>query len=278
VNAYTKINEDTHKMENENSLRATFNKAANDYDAVRPGYPQQLFTDVIAFSAISPGGQVLEIGCGPGKATLPFACYGCSILCLDIGPDLLALAAQNLSSFPNVRFANISFEEWPLQENTYQLVYAATSFHWIPREIGYPKAVQALVPGGALAVFSNTHPRPFTGFFAEVQPIYNLYLPGLGAQRERIPTVAEIEAEAAWMRSTQLFSCVEVCTYPWTKTYSTAEYIRLLNTYSNHLALPEEQRRALYHAIADLIDTRFAGKVEKPYLTELFLGRKPADP
>ena len=55
--------------------------------------------------------------------------------------------------------------------------YSATAFHWIPREIGYAKAAQALKPGGALAVFSNQHPRPYTGFFDEVEPIYRQIVP-----------------------------------------------------------------------------------------------------
>jgi SAM-dependent methyltransferase len=262
-------------MENKNDLRFTFNTSANDYNAVRPNYPEPLFADIVDFSAIPSGGQALEIGCGPGQATLPFARRGYQILCLDIGPDLLALARQNLCAYPNVRFENISFEEWPLQKDTFDLVYAATSFHWVPREIGYPKALQALKPGGALAVFSNAHPRPFTGFFIEVQPIYQRYLPQSGDRSPDRNTAAEIEAELTWMRSTGLFSVVEVLTYPWSKTYSTGEYIRLLNTYSDHIALPEGRRRDLYQAIAELIDTRFAGQVERPYLTELFLARKP---
>ncbi len=50
-------------------LRATFNASAGWYDKVRPGYPEALIDDVIAMSAIPEEGQILEIGCGTGKAT-----------------------------------------------------------------------------------------------------------------------------------------------------------------------------------------------------------------
>lgn len=261
-------------MNNISSLRETFNSAADDYNAIRPGYPEQLFADVVTFSGIPENGQALEIGCGPGQATLPFARMGYNILCLDIGPDLLVLAAENLRAFPNVRFENIAFEDWPLQAGAYDLVYAATSFHWVAREIGYPKAAQALRPGGALAIFANTHPSPFSGFFEEVQPIYDRYLPEAGDQRNRPNTADQIEMEAASIRATGLFSTVEVRTYPWSKNFTTVEYLRLLNTYSGHRAIPEERRRDLYQAIAGLIDGRFDGQVERPYLTELYLARK----
>ncbi len=263
-------------MTEENPLRSTFNKAASDYDKIRPGYPEQLFEDVITLSKIPPGGQALEIGCGTGQATLPFARRGYHILCLDIGPDLLAIAAQNLRAFPNVHFEQSSFETWPVQAGAYDLVYAATAFHWVPRETGYPKAASALKPGGALAIFSNAHPRPYTDFFEEVQSVYNQYLPELSDPRQRPTTEAAIEEQTQYMRATGLFRSVVVRTYPWTQTYTTDAYLRLLNTYSDHRALSQERRRYLYEGIANLIESHYGGKVERPYLTELFLGIKPS--
>ncbi len=47
-------------------LRTTFDGAALLYDDVRPGYPEELFDDVVALSGIPPAGSVLEIGCGTG--------------------------------------------------------------------------------------------------------------------------------------------------------------------------------------------------------------------
>ncbi len=260
-------------MTKDNSLRSTFNESAHDYNAVRPGYPDQLFEDVITLSGIPPGGQALEIGCGTGQATLPFARRGFHILCLDIGADLLAIAAKNLQAYPGVHFKNVSFEDWPVKSGEYDLVYAATSFHWIPPEIGYPKAAQALKPGGALAIFANTHPRPYSGFFEEVQSVYRQYMPEPLNPDKRPVNAGEAEEQAEYMRSTGLFRSVEVRNYPWTKIYPTGAYIQLLNTYSDHLALPDEQRHKLYQGIASLIDSHYGGKVERPYLTRLFVGK-----
>jgi ubiquinone/menaquinone biosynthesis C-methylase UbiE len=261
-------------MPDNHDLRGTFNRAARDYDAIRPPYPEQLFDDIIALSGIQPGDRALEIGCGTGQATLPFAKRGYKILCLDIGPDLLAIAKDHLRAYPNVRFTNIAFEDWPLQAGEYFMVYAATAFHWIAREVGYAKSVQALKPGGALAIFSNAHPRPYSGFFAEVQPVYSQYLPELLDAKSQQTTADAIRAQTESMQATGLFATVEVRTYPWMETYTTAEYLQLLNTYSGHRAIDDTRRRGLYAAIADLIEKRYAGKVERPYLTELFLGKK----
>ena len=76
------------------------------------------------------------------------------------------------------------------------------------------------------------------------------------------------------IQSTGLYSAVTVRTYPWTRTYTTREYLQLLNTYSDHLSLDEGRRCSLYQSIADLIERRFDGKVERPYLSVLYLAKK----
>jgi ubiquinone/menaquinone biosynthesis C-methylase UbiE len=54
-------------------LRTIFDEAASLYDEVRPGYPEDLFDDVISLSGIPAGGRILEIGCGTGQVTVPVA-------------------------------------------------------------------------------------------------------------------------------------------------------------------------------------------------------------
>jgi hypothetical protein len=56
--------------------------------------------------------------------------------------------------------------------------------------------------------------------------------------------------------------------------YTTAEYLALLLTYSNHLALADEQRRGLLGCVESLIDNRFGGAVTKRYLFELRVARR----
>ena len=50
-----------------------FDQIARLYDVARPGYPRQLFADVVALADLAATAQVLEVGAGTGKATLPLA-------------------------------------------------------------------------------------------------------------------------------------------------------------------------------------------------------------
>ena len=258
-------------------LRSTFNTVARAYDAIRPGYPEALIEDLIALSDLPAGGRCLEVGCGTGQATLPFAVRGYRLLCLDLGADMLSVAREKFLSYPNVSFAQAAFEDWqPEPPERFDLVFSATAFHWIPPAVGYPKAASLLKPGGALAIFDNRHPIPKDGFHVEVDALYRQYDPGWIEPGKRRSVDDYTRAIARDIAAAGLYADppgVIVRTYPWTHTYTTQEYIRLLDTYSNNLALPEDNRKALYQAIADLIDRRYAGRVEKEYLAVLNIAR-----
>jgi SAM-dependent methyltransferase len=94
-----------------NRLRTTFDEAASLYDEVRPGYPGELFDDVVSLSGIPAGGRILEIGCGTGQATVPFARRGYRILCIELGENMAAVARRNLEGYPQAEVRTGAFEE-----------------------------------------------------------------------------------------------------------------------------------------------------------------------
>ncbi len=109
--------------------RFLFDEVAELYDRARPRYQQVLFDDVISLSGIAPNGRILEVGCGTGQATLPFASRGFRMLCLGPGPALARLAREKLVSFPEVEVVPCTFEEWPLEAERFNLVISAQALH-----------------------------------------------------------------------------------------------------------------------------------------------------
>jgi ubiquinone/menaquinone biosynthesis C-methylase UbiE len=248
--------------------RETFNRSAEWYDRIRPGYPAALADAVLALSGIPAAGRILEIGCGTGKATELFASRGYEMVCLDIGADIAAVAAAKFRSSANVQIVVCSFEDWKSDGQPFDLVMAATSLHWVDPAIAYVKSATMLRPGGSLAVFSNEHIRQDEGFFQRVQDVYGEFAPSMA----RVPGNAEKPVgEPAGLA---LFSPAVERRYQWTIKYSAAEYVDLIGTYSDHIVLPEAQRLALFRGIADLIDREYAGKVLKHYETVLRLLKK----
>lgn len=255
-------------------LRTIFDQVAAQYDAIRPDYPQPLIDTIVAQAGLTPDAAVLEIGCGSGQATLPFARQGFRITCIELGPALAARAATHLQPYPRVHVHVGAFEDWEAPPGTFDLVMSATAFHWIPPETGYPKAAALLKPGGTLALFSNEHPTPFAGFFADVQPVYQRAVPTRHDPASDPDLPERIARTAATIDATGLFAPVSVTSYPWSQVYTTQQYIQLLNTYSDHLSLPPAVRLELERGIADLIDRAYGGAIDKPYQAVLYLAKK----
>lgn len=59
-------------------------------------------------------------------------------------------------------------------DGSYDLVYSASAFHWVPEEVGYPKVFDMLKPGGVFARFAN-HPYRDKGNAALSNAIDELY-------------------------------------------------------------------------------------------------------
>jgi len=249
-------------------LRTTFNDSADWYDRIRPGYPAALIDDVISLSGIPSDGRILEIGCGTGKATEMFASRGYEMLCLDIGIDLAAVAARKFCGSANVQIVVSSFEAWESGGRLFDLVIAATSFHWIDPSFAYVKSAAVLKPKGWLAVFWNTHIRQDEGFFLRVQDIYHAYAPLM------MSAAANLNRNDHEPASPALFGDPIVRSYGWTAEYSANEYIDLLGTYSEHISLPERERSNLFSGIAELINREYGGRVLKHYETVLRLQRR----
>lgn len=249
--------------------RMTFDEVADLYDEVRPGYPDQLVEDVISLSGIPKGGHILEVGCGPGTATLPFARRGYKMLCLELGANLAALAERNLSVYSNVTVTNIAFEDWPVDRSSFDLVLSAEAWHWIPPEIGYARAAETLREGGALALIWIQQPVPDTPFYRALVALYEEIAPPpllIGHPDPDgliVKTVADINASG-------LFGEVAVHSYWWTAYYSAEQYVKLLNTYSMYRVLDAEVRQNLLDAVHHLIQA-FGGTVERPYRGVLYL-------
>ncbi len=115
----------------------SFDKIAQIYDEARPTYPEQLIEDITHLAALQDKASILDIGTGTGQGTIPFAKKGYAIHCLEPGPNLIAIAKQNMSSYPKVTFETVTFEDWKLQPQCFDLAISAQAFHWVDREIGY---------------------------------------------------------------------------------------------------------------------------------------------
>jgi len=258
-------------------LRATFDSAAADYQEARPGYPDALYAELLALTRVRPEADALcEVGSASGKATLPLARRGFAITCVELGPALAAAARRNLAAFPRVTVVNSAFEAWePPAGESFGLVFAATAWHWIDPTMKYAKAASLLRPGGHLAFWEAIHVIPADGdpFFAEIQDVYDEIGEGMPAGWVSA-TIATLPSFAAEIAATGLFADTVVQRFQWEIRYTAESYIRLLNTFSGHIAMEPWQRGRLYGEIRRRLALRPDGLVRRHWGGVLHVARK----
>lgn len=262
------------EQSNRGRLRETFNEDAELYDRARPGYPAALFVDLAALSDVGPGRRVLEIGCGTGQATIPLAERGWEIICIELGANMAAVAKRKLVGFPSVQVVVSAFEDWPLPTEPFDVVFAATAFHWLDPAVRVGKAADALRMDGTLATVSTHHiAGGDTEFFAEAQSCYERWDPTTPIGLRLQPATA-IPSDSEELDRSGRFGPAIFRRYEWDLSYSTSAYIETLMTYSGHRALAPEARAHLLACIAHLSESRYGGRITKRYMTELRIARR----
>ena len=251
--------------------RASFDRVAERYDSYRPGYPDELVEFVLSSSQLPPAGRILEIGCGTGIATRKFASLGYSMVCVEPGANLAALAQKRLGTGHQVSFEVSTFEDWSDGGQRFDLVLSAQAFHWIPTDIAYAKSARILQPGGCLALVWNMYPDPQGTIWEEMRLIYDRLWPSKYEKRLTYLELAERRAEE--IAGSGFFDPAQTGKFPWSETYTTERYLGLLSTYSDHIALESEQRNKLFSAIEDLVESN-DGQIEKPYVAYAYVALK----
>jgi ubiquinone/menaquinone biosynthesis C-methylase UbiE len=260
-------------MTEPDTLRDSFNAVADLYDEVRPGYPEHIIEAAISLAQLPPGAKILEIGCGSGQITIPFATRGYEIVALEPGPALAALAAEKCRSYTRVEVVAQTFESWAVREAMFDLVLSAQAFHWIAPECGLTKAAIALKSGGGIALIWNFDVSEDTAFWQATQPVYVTHFPKSGPGDTRPSLTEKAKSCARALNGSDAFRNLREIRYSWEKTYRGEDYLKLLETHSDHRALPEPERAQFFEAIAQLIE-QCGGSVQRKYETLLLVARR----
>lgn len=257
--------------------RLVFGRVAELYDRARPAYPPVLVDEVLRFAGAGDGDRALEVGSGTGKATELFATRGLNIVALEPSEEMLRVARRRLVGHPRVQLIRTEFESWDPETSSFRLVYSAQAWHWVAPEDGYETAARALGPGGMIAVFWNRVRWSDLGLQPQLSAAYSRTLPHFGPRPG--PMHPDSPGPAHWMTDWDSvaarwagFDPPQAREYHWSVRYSTAAYLELLCTHSDHLVLPRTIRCELLAAVAEVLDAN-GGGVEMPYTTLLLMAR-----
>ncbi len=244
-----------------------YSQVAEAYNKFRPSYPQEIINGAVKISQLPTNANILELGCGPGNATLAFAKLGFSMICLE--PSLAAchLARQNCAIYPQVEIKQTTFEEWELEIGKFDAVLAATSYHWINPEFGNSKIAQALRNNGNLILLWNMTPQPEYGIYQSFREIYQKYAPSLDryenveTQQKIVQVLGQKAIDSGKFKN--LVSEQVVCKV----NYYIDDFLLLLSTYTPYLKLDIETRNCLFTELREKIENNYGRNIQITYIS-----------
>ena len=254
-------------------LEQTFDTVASAYDKFRPSYSDELYEMIFNYITLNESCYAVEVGIGSGQATLPILKTGCNVTAVEYGKEFSELCKEKFKEYPKFSVITNKFEDTIFSDDTYDLVYSASAFHWIAENIGYEKVFSMLKSGGAFARFAN-HPYPAKDnlpLFEEIQSIYGEYYHN---KKPPIEYTEERAAQTAKIAEKYGFTDIKYALFHRTRTFSASEYCALLGTYSDHIAIKENIRKEFFSKIEDAIND-YGGSITVYDTIDLQLARKP---
>lgn len=267
----------------ERNKRTHFNDIVAEYDRMRPEYPSELFDDIIKYSKNTTGKSAVEIGAGTGKATAPILNAGYEVTAVEIGPNMADFLLKRFSGYKGFNVVVSSFEDAVLKEDGYDLIYAASAFHWVDAETGCPKAFRLLKDGGTVALFRyNAVAADGDALYEEIQQIYEKFYYSYYTSniRPKKKTREDFEKPSEIYISYRFedlkaygFRDISMKFYDGIKTFNADEYISLLETMSDHRSLPASNRTSLFDGVRKAI-IKHCNRHKVDYVYQLYMGRK----
>jgi SAM-dependent methyltransferase len=245
----------------DNRRRAeSFGGLAQQYDHARPGYPAALIEDLVALHPT----DVLDVGCGTGKAARLLADHGLPLLGVEVDPLMAEVARGH-----GLQVEVSAFETWDPAGRHFDLITCGQAWHWIDPVMGAAKTFSLLRPKGTLALFWNVGDvdaalgQAFDAVYAAVTPALARSVLR-GGNRSVDPYRSPLEAAGFALRTRR---------YPWEQRYARAEYLELVGTHSDHSTLPRRVFDELTGRLGAAID-QHGGSVTMIYSTEVVLAAR----
>jgi len=258
-------------------LEWTFDTVAATYEKQRPGYVAELYQAIFDYIKIDENSNVVEVGSGGGQATAPILKTGCRLTAVEYGEQFSKLLKKKFEEYDKFSVITGKFEEKDFTDNTFDLVFSASAFHWVPEKSGYEKVYSMLKEGGAFARFAN-HPYRDKGnptLSKEIDKIYDEYYNKFhNKKREMLTEYTEAQAkDRAMIADKYGFTDIQYALFHRERVFSAKEYVKLLGTYSDHIAIEETIRKNFFSKIEEAIN-RYGGTITIYDTIDLQLARK----
>lgn len=228
----------------------SFGSVASAYERFRPGYPDELVDEVLAYAA-RPVRTALEVGAGTGKATRAFASRGIAVTATDPDPAMLLELRKHVPE--TVSTVQAGFEELPLSP-VYDLVFAAASLHWTQPDQRWERVAAMLRRDGTFASFGGQMHLADPGVEQAVRAARAELLAEDGVPSpDGTPADSPMQWPGSELLRSDRFTDVRQSTIERRIAVPAADYVGHLSTISAYLELPETERGQVFARILEVL-------------------------
>jgi SAM-dependent methyltransferase len=230
--------------------RLSFGPVASAYEQFRPGYPDRLVDEVLAYTGM-PIRTALEIGAGTGKATRAFAARGIAVTATDPDPAMLAELGKHVP--PTVSTMQAAFEDLPLT-HTYDLVLAAAAMHWTEPAHRWSRVSALLNPNGVFASVGGPVHLDDSAVDAAVRSVRCQFLVDDGVPSpDGTPDNSSLQWPGTELARSDQFTDIRQMAIECRVVMSAPEYIGYLSTISAYLQLPAAVRELVFDRVLSVL-------------------------
>jgi hypothetical protein len=191
---------------------------------------------------------------------------------------MAALARERLAAFRNVAIEVSKFEDWNDAGRHFDVLVAASSWHWVDPSVGWRRAHDVLHRGGWMALLGHEVVRRLDEpeVYAETADLHDRFAPGNPGWGHPPLEEEVFRTGEGWGLvgdPGDLFGPTTVRWYPSVQWFDGIGFANLLRSTSLYRSLATDVREPLLDAIADRIRTRMGDRAARRYLTVLRVGQ-----
>ncbi len=250
------------------------------YDRVRPPYPDALFEFLVHHTGLAPETCTAEIGSGNGLATRRLIGLGANPLTM-IEPDkrFAAVLEPLARGFPRVdiKICYESFEQFSNRTSAvFDLLTAATSYHWLTSRNRVNNLGRCLSPGGWSAIWWNCFQdlEQHDDFHEATQTILGHLAQSPSEGSSEVPFALDTEARCAELQRGNIFKAPVYEMFKWYLDLSSADMRGLYSTFSPISRLPPDEKASTLDALTRVADEQFGGVVRRNMTSIIYVSQK----
>jgi ubiquinone/menaquinone biosynthesis C-methylase UbiE len=232
-----------------------FDRAAEEYERGRPGYPTAAIDLLAAELRLRPGSTAVDLAAGTGKLTRGLIRTGAQVIAVEPVPGMRAQLAR---AVPAAEVLAGTAEAIPLADDSADAVLVAQAFHWFDTPAAAREIHRVLRPGGGLGVIWNVWDES-VGWVARMQEL-------VGAYRGNTPQ----RGTSAWreqLLATELFTPFSDRTFANVVQAGIDVLLARTASISFIATLPETERVEVLDGVRAVVGDQ--GELEMPYVTHV---------